>query len=262
MTALPAVSKLADMTYLPEGVPIFTTELFMPRYQAMTVGEWQLKVRGPVLVPGYWGTQAAIWELASLMRGAETWMSVSPLEVESAEIGIRLARGHVLIFGLGMGWAAMATAMEEAVTAVTVVERDNGVLALHETLRVFEQLPEAARAKIEIVENDAFIYRPARPVDVLMPDIWLPLVSEGRVDQVRAMQANVGAGAIYFWGQELEIARHAVAAGREIDAAGVAATIADLGLPLIGMEWPDYPALTAAAAKRWMRGRWLEPTGN
>jgi hypothetical protein len=247
------------MSYLPEGTPIFTTELFVPRYQAMTIGGWELKVRGPVLVPGYWGTHLAIWELASLMRGTETWMSVSPLEVESAEIGIRLASGHVLILGLGMGWAAAATAMEEAVTAVTVVERDKGVLALHEHLHVFEQLPEAARAKIELVEGDAFTYRPARPVDLLMPDIWLPLVSDGRIDEVRAMQANVGAGAIYFWGQELEIARHAVAAGREIDAAGVAATIAEMGLPLIGMEWPDYPALTAAAAKRWMRARWLAP---
>jgi hypothetical protein len=250
------------LSWVPEGLPVFTTDLFVPRYRACTIGEWELKTGGPTLAPAYWSGHMVMADLPSLMRGRETWMSVSPLEVESAEIAIRLARGHVLVLGLGMGWNAAATAMRDDVTAVTVVERDAGVLALHRELDIFAQLPRAARAKIEIVEGDAFDYRPARPVDLMVPDIWLPLVSDRRVGEVQAMQANVGAASIYFWGQELEIARHAIAAGREIDAAGVAATIADFGLPLIGMEWPDYPALVAAAAKRWMRGRWLEPTGN
>ena len=97
----------------------------------------------------------------------------------------------------------------------------------------------------------------SRPVDLLLPDIWLPLVSDGRLDEVRRMQANAGAGAIHFWGQEMEIARHAVAAGRALDAVGVAATIAGFGLPLIGANSPDYAAKVEAAARRWMRGRWL-----
>src|SRR5688500_20235072 len=32
-------------------------------------------------------------------------LPISPLELESQQIGIFQARGHVLIFGLGMGWA-------------------------------------------------------------------------------------------------------------------------------------------------------------
>jgi hypothetical protein len=71
------------------------------------------------------------------------------------------------------------------------------------------------------------------------------------------MQSNVRAKAIYFWGQELEIARHAAAAGRAVDGAGVAATIGATGLPLIGPEFPDYPVKIVAAARRWMKGRWL-----
>ena len=87
--------------------------------------------------------------------------------------------------------------------------------------------------------------------------IWLPLVGDGRLDEVRRMQANVGAKAVYFWGQEMEIARHAVAAGRPLDAQGIAATIADWGLPLAGTDGPAYPERLAAAAHRWMDGRWL-----
>jgi threonine dehydrogenase-like Zn-dependent dehydrogenase len=239
------------------GIPAFTSDLFLPRYGAAASGDWELRIAGAVLAQGYWSPPVIAAGLPSLVRGKDVWMSVTPLEVESAEIGVRLARGHVLVMGLGMGWAAMATAMRDDVSAVTVVERDPDVLALHRTLDLFAQLPEAARAKLRIVEGDAYTYVPEAPVDLLMPDTWLPLVNDGRVDEVRRMQANAQADAIYFWGQELEIARHARAAGRALDAAGIAATIADFGLPLIGPEWPDYPELLATAANRWMRGRWL-----
>lgn len=239
------------------GLPTFATDLFMPRYREIASGDWEVRLAGGVLAQGYWSPSVIVMDLPTLVRGRETWMSVTPLEVESAEIGIRLSRGHVLVMGLGMGWAAMATAMRDEVTAVTVVERDPEVLALHRELDLFAQLPDAARAKLRIVEGDACAYVPDAPVDLLMPDIWLPLVNDGRVDEVRTMQANAQAAAVYFWGQELEIARHARAAGRDLDAAGIAATIADFGLPLIGPEFPDYPALTAIAAQRWMRGRWL-----
>ena len=195
--------------------------------------------------------------MAVLTRDGETWMSMTPLEFESQGIGVRLARGHVLIFGLGMGWSAVASALNDAVTGVTVVEADPDVLALHRELDIFAQLPPAARDKIRIVEGDAYRYRPDRAVDLLMPDIWLPLINEGRLDEVRRMQANVAAGAIFFWGQELEIARHAIGAGRALDAAGIADTIADFDLPLIGPETPDYPEKLRQAAHRWMRDRWL-----
>lgn len=235
----------------------FATDLFLPSYRETTHGDWTLRIGRNVLAHGYWSPPVIVAEIPSLIRGRDVWMSVTPLEVESAEIGIRLAHGHVLVMGLGMGWAAAATAMRERVTAVTIVEQDPDVLALHAGLDLFAQLPDAARAKLRIIEGDARAYVPDAPVDLLMPDIWLPLVNDGRIDEVRAMQANAQAKAIYFWGQELEIARHAKAAGRPLDEAGIAATTADFALPLIGPEWPDYAVLAATAAQRWMRGRWL-----
>jgi hypothetical protein len=235
----------------------FATDLFVPRYRETAHGDWTLRIGGHGLAQGYWSPAVVVNGLPMLERAGAVWMSITPLEVESAEIGIRLASGHVLVMGLGMGWAAAATAMRDAVTAVTVIERDPDVLALHAELDLFAQLPDIARAKLRIVAGDAYTHIPDRPVDLLMPDIWLPLVSDGRIEEVRRMQANVQAAGIYFWGQELEIARHARAADRDFDAEGIAETIADFGLPLIGPERPDYPILLAAAANRWMRGRWL-----
>lgn len=71
------------------------------------------------------------------------------------------------------------------------------------------------------------------------------------------MQANVGAASIYFWGQELELARHAIAAGRALDNCGIAATMNETGLPLIGPAFPCYAEKTEAAARQWMGDRWL-----
>ena len=231
--------------------------LFIPRYRPMAQGDWELRIMEWGFAPGYWTDSAPVSGLPVLLRGRDTWMSLTQLEFESQGIGIRLARGHVLIFGLGLGWAAAATAAMPAVSAVTVVEYEPDVLELHAALDPFAQLPPAARAKLRVVEGNAFEFVPERPVDLLMPDIWRPLVSDGRVDEVRRMQANVGADAIYFWGQELEIARHAVAAGRGLDDDGIAATVAGFGLPLIGLDSPTYAEKVAAAARRWMRGRWL-----
>ncbi|MEP9360271.1 hypothetical protein [Sphingomonas sp. KR3-1] len=239
------------------GLAPFETDWFLPRYQPVRCGDWEIQVPRDVIARGYWGPTVFMAEMPVLLRGNETWMSLTPLEVESQAIGLAAARGHVVIMGLGMGWAAAATALGEEVTRVTVIERDGDVLALHETLDLFAQLPDAARAKLHILQGDALEWQADAPVDLLMPDIWLPLVSDGRVEEVRRMQANVRAGAIYFWGQELEIARHARAAGRVLDEDGIAATIHDFGLPLIGTDYPGHAELVAVAAERWMRDRWL-----
>jgi len=250
-------------------IPFYQTDLFRPSYRPLKSGPWELRLAELVLCSGYWSPPQLVSGLAVLVRQRvngqgepcwETWMSLSPKELESQEIGVRLARGRVVIFGLGMGWSAAASALRDEVSEVIVVELDADVLALHRTLDVFAQLPPAARAKISLHQGDAHHWHPEQPVDLLMPDIWQPLVSDGRVEEVRRMQTNVQARAVYFWGQELEIARHARAAGRALDAAGISATIADFGLPLIGPEDPDYPWKLQQAAERCLQGRWLPGT--
>lgn len=223
----------------------------------MACGDWELRIAGLVFVPGYWSEGRLVAGMAALVRNNDSWMSLTPFEYESQEIGIRFAHGHVLICGLGMGWAAAACAALPAVRAVTVVEKDPEVIALNASLDPFAQLPDAARAKLRLIEADAFDYVPDRAVDLLMPDIWLPLVANDRIDEVRRMPASAVAAAIYFWGQEMELARRTVSAGRTLDAGGIEATVAEAGLPLIGPSYPGYADKVKAAARRWMRGRWL-----
>lgn len=183
------------------------------------------------------------------------WMSIVPMEVESQEIGIASAHGHTAVLGLGMGWCAANVALNPAVERVTVVERDRDVLALVEALDVLGQLPEAVRAKIELVHDDALTWRPASAVDSLQADIWARFLEPRKWDEVRRIQDNVDARSIYFWGQELELWRLACRArGRvpdRLEEGELDALIAQTGLPLVTDSRPDYPERIAEAASWW-----------
>lgn len=241
------------------GIEVFDFGPLAGLYRPVEAGEWKLAIGANIPSRGYWSGLTLVREVPVLTRGSETWMSLTPVEYESQILGVEAAQGHVVIMGLGMGWVAAETALREGVSLVTIVERDPQVIALHRELDLFARLPGGAGEKVRIVEGDAFEWRPDQPVDLLMPDIWLNLVEGDRVPDVRRMQDNIGARAIYFWCQELEIARHAAAAGRRLDAGGVNDTVRDFALPLVVPEGIDYPAIVHSAARQWMRDRWFAP---
>jgi hypothetical protein len=103
---------------------------------------------------------AAVSGVISIERGADTWMSLMPVEIESAAIGIACASATLRCSGWGVGWSAALCAMRAEVERVTVVERDPGVIALHGELGLFEALPGGAGEKVRIVAADAFDWRP------------------------------------------------------------------------------------------------------
>lgn len=240
------------------GIEVFDIGPLRALYRPMRAGNWELKIVDMAPCRGYWSPLQMVYGLVLLTRGEDTWMSLAPVEIESQILGVEAAHGHVAIMGLGMGWVASETAMREEVTQVTIVERDPNVIALHEELGLFAQLPGGAGDKVRIVNADAYAWVPDTTVDLLMPDIWLPLVGGHRVADVARMQDNVQAPLIYFWGQELEIARHAAAAGRKLDNASVAATVRDFDLPLLIPATEDYPGKIKTAAAQWMNDNWFE----
>jgi hypothetical protein len=242
----------------------FQRQLFFPRYCPGEVGAWTLQVVPMLAARGYWGQVYSLHGAVILKgpsaRGAEAWMAMLPSEIESQEVGLSGASGHTLVFGLGMGWLAANAALRPEVQRVSVVERDPEIIALARATGVFEQLPEPAQRKIQIIQGDALEWVPSDPVDSMQADIWLTLAEEGKLAAVRRMQRNVGARRIYFWGQEMEIWRHAC---RHIG--GIPETLdwatlrdiveTDLQLPLILPDWPDYPEKIAAAARWWTPAR-------
>ena len=236
----------------------FVTDLFVPRYQPCEVGRWRLQVAPILLSAGYWSPALMTTDTAALMRREadgeyRCWMSMTPMEIESQEIGVRAATGHTVVMGMGMGWAAVNAALRPEVTRVTVVELDPDVIEVNRNVGLFDQLPAEAVAKISIVNADALEFRTDEPADTLMTDIWLPINGDERMEQSRIMARNTGARRVYVWGQELAIARRARSLGLELNEATVARIVAEFDLPLIGPELPDYPSLIGRAADKWLK---------
>lgn len=201
------------------GKPLWRTDSFVPRYRCGENGSWKLNPGGQLVHDwGYFTGPCLVEMLPSLSRKAksrnggdgdtwETWMSLTPHEIESQELGYRCAFGEMVIMGLGMGWIAANAALNHQVSKVTVVERDSDVIRLFSESGALDSLDASAQEKIDIVNADALTWCPApdQSVDFLYADIWLHLAEPEAIGQVRRMQNNVEARTIYFWGQEIAI---------------------------------------------------------
>ena len=206
--ALPA----AILTRLEESsgrlTRLYHSPLWIPSFPDVSHGRWTVSRLPMGLMQGYWGDSYVVTDAAVLLRNDVTWMSVTPPEIESQELGCRLAHGHVVVLGFGMGIAAANAALNPAVTAVTVVELDPEIHAFAADLDLPAQLPPEAAAKLRLISGDATRWcpDPARPVDVILADYWLPFFDSRRIAEMQAVQVNIQATQVFFWGQELSLA--------------------------------------------------------
>jgi hypothetical protein len=237
----------------------FSTDLFLPTYPVQRFGDWEFTSIISSGDRGYWGDLYLMRSLSILTgpsdQGKSSWMSMAAVELQSQEIGIRAARGNVVVLGLGMGWAAANMAMRGEVDRVTVVDINTDVINLIQQAGVFDQLPAPAREKLTIVNGDALTWRPDHPVDTVLADIWLNLVEPEKFDQARRMQDNIQAGQVYVWGQELEIWRlcqERLGSTEAPEPSLVRSVVEeDIRLPLILPDWLDFGARLTGVAKWW-----------
>jgi hypothetical protein len=110
----------------------------------------------------------------SVMENAHEWMSIKPSEIETTQPAIDAAEGHVLTFGLGLGYFTYMASRKESVKSITVVECDKEVIQLFERyiLPQFQHHKE----KVKIISADAFEYAkeqmPNRNFDYAFVDLW------------------------------------------------------------------------------------------
>lgn len=252
------------------GIPLFQTTYFLPAYPEGDWGPWRLTHMATGIDCGYYTRQWLISGMPVLMRRNpgnselwETWMSLTPHEIESQEPGCLCAHGHTVVMGMGMGWVALNAALNPAVKRVTVVERDADVIKLFAATGVAGQLPQNVGGKIVVVQADALEWQPDEPVDFLYADIWRPIADTNALTDTQCMQRNVKATEVYFWGQELRLfTAHQRLFGAEapLSIEGLR-HCADMGLSLpLVLPWGDeYPERIAAAVmNRQMRRLPLE----
>lgn len=243
----PAALAAAALVIDAPGLPY--PAMPAPPYRPVRGENWRLEQAMIIAAPGYFsGPRQLTWMNHLLVRDGETWMSLVPGEVESQMPHLAAAHGTVVVCGLGMGLMAYAVSARQNVDRVVVVERDPEVITMFRQFASFEDWPQ--RAKVDIVQADARAFR-MDGVDFLYADIWPYYRMDSMLADMTQMHANIPAPSCGYWGQELDMVDWARGRGVALDdfaAEHVQAFMDAHGLPLIGLENPDYPALCRKAA--------------
>ncbi len=146
-------------------------EKILPRAGAIALAQGarqgDVMFDGPVRIPSLHERRGEHWN-------ENPWMSVTPMEMMTQRPGTRLARGHVVIAGLGLGFGLFEVLRKRSVKRVTVVEISKELVDWlyprimdNIRLRAGEKLPP-----VEIVVGDAREVLRDFTADVALVDIF------------------------------------------------------------------------------------------
>jgi len=128
----------------------------------------------------------------------QTYMSLTPMEVQSATLAIYLAAGDVATCGLGMGYFALKCAAKDNVTRVTVYERNQDVIDYFTEHFADREGYE----KIVIVKGDARETLRERRHDFVYVDTYATMLPDEIVDDIALYGAENEINEYWFWGLE------------------------------------------------------------
>ena len=155
-------------------------------------GKWAFS--SDILIPRIWQcTDYHTWKM---------WMSYTPFEVASQRPGIKMAKGHVVVAGLGMGWMLARVMAKKSVRRVTLVEKDQclcdwilpAVRARHLT----------ADKQMDVVIADARSAVPDMTADVALWDIFAGMGDVDAYDEQKMHAKCPGIGKTWFWGAHVK----------------------------------------------------------
>lgn len=159
----------------------------------------QFRYRPPVIVPGTYGSLEIRQDphrCYFIYVDGEQWMCYNHDNHEQAyEVfsHYQLARGHVMVTGMGFGARENWLLTRPEVTRLTIVERNPDIIQYHKTINsAFLRDP-----RTEIVEHDAqtLISR----CDVLLLDHFEMETYPDIIDRVKVCQQNIACDAMWFW---------------------------------------------------------------
>lgn len=143
-------------------------------------------------------------------EGDKGWMSDSPQEVEQHVRQLKLARGRVLVGGLGIGLAVAILARNRRVREIVVVEKSPDVVRLvsPHAWKFVERIDRGP--SLTVVNSCLFEYLKSaghKPFDFAFLDIWMPTGQTVFADTVlplRKLAKRIVNGPIECW-NELEM---------------------------------------------------------
>jgi hypothetical protein len=120
------------------------------------------------------------------------WMSLTPGEIMTLRPGTRIARGKVVIAGLGLGHQLIEVSKRLQVKRIVLVELDQELVDW-----ILPVIRPHVKKPLEVVVGDAYEVIPKLTADVALIDIF-PGYGDGfrRVDALRRASPNIKT----FWG--------------------------------------------------------------
>lgn len=173
--------------------------------EPMILGDAEIKIDHPVgRLDNYFSVDFRVGDLMSprLTIKGETWMSLTPMEIESSALPIYLAEGRVMTTGLGMGYYTLRVAGKPNVESVTVYEENEDVI--NAFIEIHKDKHPGLLDKITIVHN-SFRDMKDQEFDFVFIDPYQSMLDEDVENDIRIVFDNNDIGMYYFWGMELAI---------------------------------------------------------
>lgn len=142
-----------------------------PAYRGFIAGDMIIRDNLREIPP--LGFFAEDFSFPAVLEDGNEWMTLTPVDLDTAEEAIDRARGKVLTLGLGLGYFTYMASEKAEVDSVTVVELSDDVISLFKTY-ILPQFPN--KDKVRIIKADAIAYAKERMAeeryDVVFADIW------------------------------------------------------------------------------------------
>ncbi|MGR5558366.1 hypothetical protein ACQKQC_19010 [Vibrio fortis] len=179
------------------------------------IGKWDLGYFDRKVFPGYYTTQSNGTTGIALKRDGVTWMSCTPMEVESHLLAQHGAKGKVVVAGLGLGLITMSLLKKHQVKELIVLEIDEDLIQGYSQLlsekerALFDENISTGRLKIFQADCtkqlDGATLSTCRSANYMWVDTWEHLGSEKGLEHTLNLQKQIKAKIVDYWGLELDL---------------------------------------------------------
>lgn len=127
------------------------------------------------------------FQYPALLQGDREWMTLTPNEIITMTAPLENLHGHVLVYGLGLGYYVYQALCQPAVQQVTVVDNNDEILTLFRNhilplwnKQIHNVMPFHEGGRLLLVNDDAFHHAETthfccsdgQQADVVFTDLW------------------------------------------------------------------------------------------
>lgn len=109
------------------------------------------------------------YDYLALLEGDTIWMCITPNEMNTMKEAIDLAKGRVLVLGLGLGYYPYMISLKDEVKEIVVIEKDKRIIDVFNA----NIAPNFRNSKITVINADAYEYlKTNQDFDMVFADLW------------------------------------------------------------------------------------------